>query len=175
MARRKTPTNVLKLRGSDKKNPARMKARGNEPKPAKGIAKPPTWLSRRGRKIFRELAGITTAMDVLSVADHHALALISDAYCDYFTASESIIEQGATYKVVNRDGTELIKAHPAVAQKADAWRRVQSGMSRFGLDPTSRAGLVVNNPESDNPFDIEPPYTGKTRLIPGTRILVHDD
>ena len=152
-----------------------MKARENEPQPAKGIAKPPNWLSRRGRKIFRELAKITTAMDVLTVADHHALAMLCDAHDDYFTASESINAQGATYKVTNRDGTELIKGNPAVAQKADAWRRVQSGMSKFGLDPTSRAGLVVNHPESENPFDIEPPYTGKTELIPGTRIIRHID
>ena len=171
MARPKTPTNLLKLRGSDKHDPARFKDRELEPKPAKGIAKPPTWLSRRGRKIFRELAEITTAMDVLTVADHPALAMLSDAYDDYFVASEAINEHGATYKVINRDGIELIKANPAVTQKSDAWRRVQSGMSKFGLDPTSRAGLVVNNPESENPFDIEPPYTGKTELIPGTRII----
>ena len=130
MARPKTPSNLLALKGSFKKNPQRLKSRSHEPKPAKAEAKPPTWLSRRGRKIFRELAQITTAMDVLTVADHPALAMLSDAYDDYFVASEAIDEQGATYKITNRDGTELIKGNPAVAMKSDAWRRVQSGMSR---------------------------------------------
>ena len=175
MARPKTPTNILKLRGAEKKNPARLKTRENEPKPATGIAKPPAWLSRRGRKIFRELAEITTAMGILTVADHHALALISDAYDGYFVATEAITEHGVTYTITNRDGDELIKANPAVAMKSDAWRRVQSGLSKFGLDPSSRAGLVVNNPKSDNPFDQfdeKPIKPGKRKLIPGTRILI---
>jgi hypothetical protein len=64
-----------------------------------------------------------------------------------------------------------------VAQKADAWRRIQSGMGKFGLDPTSRAGLTVNHPKSDNPFDFdeEPPKAEKRKLIPGTRILAPID
>jgi len=178
MARPKTPTNILKLRGADKQNPQRMKARKNEPKPPKAEASPPTWLSRRGRKIFRDFAKITEAMDVLTGADHDALAMLADAQDDYLTAAESIRKQGATYKVRNRDETELIKANPAVIQKADAWRRVQSSMGKFGLDPTSRAGLTVNHPESDNPFDIEPlpkRKPGKQKLIPGTRIIAPDD
>lgn len=111
-------------------------------------------------------------MDVLTVADHLALAMVSDAYDDYFVASEAIDEYGGTYKITNRDETELIKANPAVAMKSDAWRRIQSGLSKFGLDPSSRAGLVVNNPKSDNPFDVKPIKSGKRKLIPGTRILI---
>ncbi len=178
MARPKTPTNILKLHGAGKEHPERMKLRKNEPNPAKGIAKVPTWLSRRGRKIVRELAKLTAAMDVLTVADNHALAMLSDAYDDYFVASEAIDEHGATYKIANRDGTELVKANPAVTQKADAWRRIQSGLSKFGLDPTSRAGMVVNNPESDNEFDVPPlpkRKPGERKLIPGTRIIAPDD
>lgn len=171
MARSKTPTNILKLRGADKKNPQRIKLRENEPKPPKAEANPPAWLSRRGRKIFRDFAKITEAMDVLTVADHDALAMLADALDDYRTAAESIRKQGVTYKVTNRDEAELIKAHPAVAQKADAWRRIQSGMGKFGLDPTSRAGLTVNHPKSANSFDEEPPTAEKRKLIPGTRIL----
>ncbi len=170
MARPKTPTNILKMRGADKNHPERLKARGNEPKPGKAEAKPPTWLSRRGRKIFRELAKITTAMDVLTVADHFTLAMVCDAYDDYFVFSEAVEEYGPTYKVTNRDGTELVKANPAVTMKADAWRRVQSGLGKFGLDPSARAGLKVATPEKRNPFDDEP--VKKKKLIPGTRILV---
>ena len=66
------------------------------------------------------------------------------------------------------DETQLIKAHLAVAQKANAWRRIQSGLSKFGLDPTGRAGLVVNPPKSGNSFDDEPVKAGKRKLIQGT-------
>ena len=114
-------------------------------------------------------------MDVLTISDHAALALLCDAYDDYWKASEALAEHGVTYKIKNREGTELIKVNPAASVKADAWRRVQSGLSKFGLDPSSRANLSVTTLEKKNPFDVDPPKAGKTKLIPGTRIRVSDD
>jgi hypothetical protein len=63
MARPRTPTNILKLKGADKANPARFKDRGNEPQPQKGQGKAPDWLSPRGRRQYRKLSKITAAID----------------------------------------------------------------------------------------------------------------
>lgn len=41
MSRPRTDTNVLKMRGSFKKNPQRLKERENEPKPVGGLGDPP--------------------------------------------------------------------------------------------------------------------------------------
>ena len=175
MGKPKTPTNILKLKGADKVHPERMKKRKHEPNPARGIAKVPIWLSRRGRRIFRDLAKITASMDVLTVSDNYALAMLADAYDDYFAASEAIEAHGATYVVITRDDVELVKNNPAVHHKNEAWRRINVGLGKFGLDPSSRAGLIVNNPDEENEFDVPEPYTGERKLIPGTRISVRAD
>jgi P27 family predicted phage terminase small subunit len=129
MGRPRTPTNILKLKGSDKNHPGRLKDRGKEPQPEKGQGEPPDWLSPRGRRQYRKLSKITAAMDVLTVSDHAALALLCDAWDDYWKAGEAVDQHGLTIGVQTREGTALVKANPAVAMKADAWRRVQSGMS----------------------------------------------
>jgi P27 family predicted phage terminase small subunit len=109
---------------------------------------------------------------VLTVSDHAALAPLCDAWDDYWKAGEAVGKHGVTLGVQTRKGASLVKANPAVAIKADAWRRVQSGLSKFGLDPSSRANLSVLTPEKKNPFDDDPPKPGKRKLIPGTRILI---
>jgi P27 family predicted phage terminase small subunit len=101
----------------------------------------------------------------LTISDHAALALLCDAWDDYWKAGEAAEKHGLTIGVQTREGTALVKANPAVAMKADAWRRVQSGLSKFGLDPSSRANLSVTTPEKKNPFDVDP--------LPKTRMVFH--
>jgi P27 family predicted phage terminase small subunit len=109
------------------------------------------------------------------VSDLAALALLFDAWDDYWKAGEAVDKHGVIIDVKNREGVALVKANPAVAMKADAWRRVLLGMSKFGLDPSSSANLSVTTPKERNPFDEfdDPlPRSSKGKLIPGTRILV---
>ena len=58
-----------------------------------------------------------------------------------------------TYKVENREGVEVIKANPAVAMKADAWRRVMLGLGKFGLTPAERANVSIVPSKKKNRFD----------------------
>jgi P27 family predicted phage terminase small subunit len=153
MGRPRTPTNILKLKGSDMNHPGRLKARGKEPQPEKGQSEPPAWLSPRGRRQYRKLSKITAAMDVLTVSDHAALALLCDAWDDYWKAGEAVEQHGLTIGVQTREGAALVKANPAVAMKADAWRRVQSGLAKFGLQPKARDGITLPKPKEKNRFD----------------------
>ena len=73
MGRPRTPTNILKLKGADKKNPARFKDRENEPVNVHPIGKPPTWLNAKEQKawamIVKEcIAGVLGEADRLAVA-----------------------------------------------------------------------------------------------------------
>ena len=58
MAKTRTPTNVLKLRGSDKVHPERMRDRENEPEPVGDIGDPPAHLSETERGCWVELVGL---------------------------------------------------------------------------------------------------------------------
>jgi P27 family predicted phage terminase small subunit len=152
MGRPQTPTNILKLKGSDKKDPARMKDR-NPPEPKKGIPKPPQWLNPNAKKAFRELAKITDGMNVLTMADSATLALICDAYADYLDAKKLVDTDGLVYTVTNREGQTMMKANPAATIKADAWRRVMAGLGKFGLSPVEREKINITKPKSKNKFD----------------------
>lgn len=152
MGRPKTPTNILLLNGADKKDPARFKGR-NPPEPTKGIPKPPRWLSKNGKKAFRELAKITDGMNVLTLADSSSLAMICDAYSDYLDAKEIIDSEGMIYDFTNRDGQTMKKMNPAASIKADAWRRVMIGLGQFGLSPSAREKINIPKALTKNPFD----------------------
>jgi len=59
-------------------------------------------------------------MGLLTDCDRLALALLCEALAEWIEAGDTI-------------------AHPAVAQQADAARRVQSLLGEFGLTPSARA------------------------------------
>ena len=78
MARQRTPTNVLYLKGAFKKNPKRAKNRKNEPKPTAGIGTCPQYLiktEKRYKAIWDDFVN-RAAPGVLTCSDISALALL---------------------------------------------------------------------------------------------------
>lgn len=72
MPKPRVPTNILKMRGSDKKHPDRMKLRENEPVSDKSISKPSKYLSAIEKKAFKEIVksaidGVLCESDTLAV------------------------------------------------------------------------------------------------------------
>ena len=127
-----------------------------EPTPGETAAKqvkPPPWLKRRGKRIFRDLTKVITDLSLLNPADYVALGMLSDSIDDYRTFGDELDKRGPTFTTVNREGVEMVKANPAVAMKADAWRRVQSGLAKFGLQPKARDGIKLPAPKTKNRFD----------------------
>lgn len=60
MARPRKPTAVLELKGAFKKDPARGKARANEPVPTGSIGAPPVALAEDEKALWNELAVVGT-------------------------------------------------------------------------------------------------------------------
>lgn len=58
MARPRTATNILQLRGAGKKHPERMRERENEPEPKSGIGPAPEKLKKDEREAWDYLVGI---------------------------------------------------------------------------------------------------------------------
>lgn len=100
---------------------------------------PPIFLSDRAREHWPALAGILADMGVLADGDRIALALLCEALVEWIAAGATIAAEGATYAATTEAGAVMHRAHPAVAQRADAARRVQSLLSEFGLTPSARA------------------------------------
>ncbi len=144
MARPRTPTNILKLRGSDKVNPGRMKKRKNEPVNKNKIGKPPSFLTAIEKRTFNEI--VKFSIDgVLGEADRIGVEMAARLLvkCRNLEEPASAAEQNLLFKY----------------------------LSQFGFLPADRSKLSIPPTKEKNPFDTPPPYTGKTELIPGTRII----
>jgi P27 family predicted phage terminase small subunit len=100
---------------------------------------PPAFVSERAALFWPELASLAAQMGVLADQDRIALGMLCEALDDWNTARETIQAEGATYQAVTEAGAVMHRAHPAVAMRNDAARRVQSLLSEFGLTPSARA------------------------------------
>lgn len=147
--RPRKPTALRVLQGNAGKRPLPKR----EPKPKRGIPSPPSWLSTRAKAVWRELGGQLDVVGVLTVQDRRALELLCDAYDEWRSAREKILEHGATYESVTDAGGLAIKPRPEVAQASDAWKRVRAMLLEFGLTPAARAKVSASEPEPEDPFE----------------------
>ena len=144
------PTALKALQGTarpDRINP-------HEPQPPVIVeAHPPAWLKGRGRKAWRELAGMLGDMRILTVPDQPALSLLCDAYGEYIEARAVVQREGMTYESKTMNGS-IVRRRPEVEIAADAWRRTAAMLQQFGLTPSARA-KVSAAPEGvpDDPLE----------------------
>ena len=151
MPQPRVPTNILKLRGADKKNPKRMKNRGTEPNPKGPLGSPPRHLDGLQKKCWRELVKIAPA-GVFANCDRWAVEIACVLMAEFRAAPQMM------------SGARL--------------SRLDSLLGRFGIVPADRSRVSVPVPKEKNPFDDDdekPIRTGKRKLIPGTRILAPSD
>lgn len=69
MARPRKPSNILELNGAFKRNPARGKARENEPVPNGEIGDPPNHLPANVAECWREIVGFAHPGVLCNVID----------------------------------------------------------------------------------------------------------
>ena len=155
MARPRKPTAVKKLSGTAKVNPGRL----NKKEPTLPVAKPDqdlSHLSPEGQEFWPKFAGILERMGVLTFADGPSLVGLVESFADLARARKYLKTLDSPYvESVNENGdTTMIRAHPVLAQIADADRRYMAWASRFGLTPADRSRVAANLlEESKNPFD----------------------
>ena len=92
-------------------------------------------------------------MDVLTLADRKALELLVSAYAEWRDCRDTVRLEGAFFDSHTAAGSPTIKAHPAVAAAADAWRRVRSMLVEFGLTPAARSKVSAAEAAVADPFD----------------------
>ena len=111
---------------------------------------------------------ILDEMGVLTRADVFAVEVLCEALADHRACGETIREcaasaraaakageesdftaDGRYYRTINQAGGVMWRAHPAVALRADADRRVKAWCAEFGLTPSARSRIVSNEGERD--------------------------
>lgn len=103
------------------------------------VPAPPKYLDRIGARAYYDLTGLLgqSGMQVFAKSDYFALSMICDAYDEYRTARKAVITDGR-YQTTSAG---LKKRHPAIGDAQDAWKRVMSGLTRFGLTPVDRKNV----------------------------------
>jgi P27 family predicted phage terminase small subunit len=142
------PTQMKVLKGTAQ--PCRVNKK--EPKLAVERSMVPKWLSKRAQEAYIDLSDILVGMQVLTKADRTALEMLCDAYAEYRQAREYIEQHGMSYEVNTKDGSVLHKVYPQVAIGSDAYKRVRSMMTEFGLTPASRGKVSAQGEQADDPM-----------------------
>ncbi|MFW1676443.1 phage terminase small subunit P27 family [Pontibacter sp. JAM-7] len=143
------PTALKLVTGNAGKRPINKK----EPKPRSERPKVPAHLSPKAKTAFKNVCDLLEDMGVLTIADGMALELLCDAYAEWRDLDKLIKSKGHIYTTVATSGEEVIKGNPAVAMRADAWKRVKSMAAEFGLTAASRTKIQTNTPEETDPLE----------------------
>lgn len=141
MGRPRKPT-TLKILDNDRKdriNPA-------EPPSPPGLGDPPEWLDDLARSAWSRLSDRLAEMGVATRADSEAAMLYCQSYSVWRRATVMIAE---TFSVETETTT---KAHPLWNVIHEAQRTMFRCLAQFGMTPSSRAGLHVQDRPADDPL-----------------------
>ena len=122
MARPRTPTNVLQLRGAFKKDPQRARARQNEPEPKAGIGSAPDWMAADAKAAWDYLVSIALP------------GVLGDSDRAYLEVAAELLA------LKRRVGLENIKA-----AKLGLLDRM---LSKLGLNPADRSRVTIGGKPS---------------------------
>ncbi len=138
-----TPTALKRLSGS-----WRADLNPLEPQPPEDVPiVAPEWIRERAKEFWDNLIPILDFMGVVTCADADALAL----YCQSLAKLEEyelfIAENGSTYTTYNSMGEiSAIRPYPQATMAKEMTAMVSRLGQQFGLTPSSRAHLEVNDP-----------------------------
>jgi len=143
--RRALPTRLKLLRGETR--PSR-RGRGDEPSPVVARPRRPSCLSAYAAAEWERLCRLLLPLRVLTVADAPILEATARAYQHMREAEDAVCTEGAYQRVTTKGGDVMVRQHPALAVRAESWRRYVMGLSHFGLSPSTRTKVVAAPPET---------------------------
>lgn len=113
--------------------------------PATGIPEPPEWLGELGMETWRKLAPGLHARGVLTEWDLDAFAVLCQAVASHRQASELLNRSS----VLIQGDRGLVK-NPALQIARDSAQVIRAFAQEFGLTPSARSGLRVEEVTDDS-------------------------
>lgn len=145
--RRPKPSHLKLVTGVPGKRPVNAK----EPRVARSRPSSPSHMSDKGRETWGYVTGLLDRMGVLTEIDAVALEMLCEAYADYLAAKAELKDFGSDYyTTLTALGDKMHRAHPAVAQKNDADRRIRAWLSEFGMTPSARSRVKADGEGNEN-------------------------
>lgn len=152
--RKQIPDNMKVVKGTFRNS------RSNPDKPESDAAGllAPAWLPAECLEHFRTVKDRISVYNLDSASWTEAAALIALRLHEIETCNEIIAQEGRTYRsetasekpIINGEGKPvfpvkvMIKGHPAVSQRNEAMRHLQSLLAEFGLTPAAISKVSTN-------------------------------
>ena len=140
---KKTPTNILDMRGSH-----RAKDRPGEPIAPVGDPLCPEWIRPNAKEYWARLLPMLQNQKLLSECDENSIARYCQTLAKWREAEEWLMEKGNTYPDRDKDGNVIgVKPWPEVNLAIKLSEVLLRLEREFGLTPSARATLgSVGNP-----------------------------
>jgi P27 family predicted phage terminase small subunit len=148
--RKRIPDKIKQIKGTDQKC-RRSKAPSVQSASAMTI---PPWLVEGAELYFESIVAELETLGLASNTYSGIAAALAIRLHEIEECNEIILREGRTYTSVGATGTELVKGHPAVAQRNEALRHMQSLSSELGFTPTAinRVGAAGQPKEEKKGF-----------------------
>lgn len=130
-----TIVNKKHLSTATRKTRAENEKRLYENAPSEEAQKPPAWLSKEAKKIYKELSKKQYEINLISDLDRDALALYCDAYDKVRRLNVDINKEG----MILEDG----KVNPKINIRQKYLNDVLTLSKEFGLTPSSRLRFTL--------------------------------
>ncbi len=143
--RKPKPTHLKLVTG----NPGKKALNKAEPKVARSRPSAPAHMSDRARETWGYVSALLDRMGVLAEVDAMALEMLCEAYADFLSAAGELEGLGSDfYETTNQSGSTMYRAHPALAKKQDADRRIRGWLAEFGMTPSARSRVKADGEAS---------------------------
>ncbi|AZV56791.1 phage terminase small subunit P27 family [Clostridium sp. AWRP] len=109
--------------------------------------KPPTWLSKRSKKIFKEIVSELNVTQILANLDVHDLSVLSGAFDKYIEATIALNTGTLTVMETNKNGSTKEVPSPYIRIQNGYADIIKKYSTEFGLTPASRQRLIQINTE----------------------------
>lgn len=141
VGRPKKPTALKILEG----NPGNRTLPKNEVKPPPIAPKCPTWLHKYAKQEWKALAPKLEELGLLTLVDRTAFAMYCQSYAQWREAEEAIMSKKDKYFITPNGYRQQV---PEIGTSKTYTAPLLSALSKFGLSPADRAGLVI--PKQDD-------------------------
>ena len=149
VGRKAKPDHLKVLEGTFRKD----RAKPNAKKPATVPMSPPGWLPDECMPHFEKIKTLAGENGLDSTTFSNLTALAALRLHEVEACNRLILEHGQVYEG-GSDSKPMLKANPAVSQRSEALRHLQSLFSELGLTPTSLAKVGVAPVVDEDEFPI---------------------
>lgn len=143
--RKPIPTELKKLAG----NPGHRPINDLEPKPKRDLPRCPSHLDKTAKAMWRKLSKELHVLGVLTNIDTELLSAYCQVYSRWKNAELMLQKSGEVIKTTN--GNLIQNPYLAIANRAI--EQMAKLASEFGMTPSSRSRIKINEPEELDELD----------------------